>query len=53
MPRILVREGSDAQTLGSLFKSVVQAVILFGSEMWVVTPQMYGVRAEMTTAADI
>ena len=37
---ILRREGEKPRVLGMLFKAVVQAVLLFGSEMWVVTPSM-------------
>ena len=35
---ILGKEGADAQIPGTLFKAVVKAVLLFGSEMWVLTP---------------
>ena len=35
--RILSREGEEPQASGPLFKAVVQAVILFGAETWVVT----------------
>ena len=37
MLRILVWEGVDARTSSTLYKAVVQAVILFGSKMWVMT----------------
>ena len=40
MSRILGQEGANAQTSGTFFKAVVQAVLLFGSEMWVVTPHV-------------
>ena len=40
MVKILGREGSDRRTAGRFYVAVVQAVILFGSEKWVVTPQM-------------
>ena len=30
--------GKNPRVLGMFFKAVVQAVILFGSEMWVMTP---------------
>ena len=40
MVRILIREGADPKVLGLLFKAVVQAVLLFGLEMWVLTPRM-------------
>ena len=34
---ILGREGSDTRVLGNFFKAVVQSVLLFGLETWVVT----------------
>ena len=34
MYQILVWEGADAHTLVNFFKSVVQAIILFSSEIW-------------------
>ena len=34
------REGATPQISGSFFKSVVQQVLLFGAETWVVTPKM-------------
>ena len=40
MVRILGQEGSDPRVSGMFFKSVVQAVFLFGSETWVLTPCM-------------
>ena len=40
MVRILIREGADPKVLGLLFKAVVQAVLLFGLETWVLTPRM-------------
>ena len=36
--RILRREGEKPQVYGFFFKDVVQAVLLFGLETWVVTP---------------
>ena len=36
--RILGLEGADVQTLGWFYLAVVQATLLWGSEMWVVTP---------------
>ena len=39
---ILGREGAKSRVSGMLFKAVVQAVLLFGSEMWVKTPRMGG-----------
>ena len=38
MSRILSREGVGLQVSGFLFKAVVQSVLLFGVETWVVTP---------------
>ena len=35
MSRILGKEGENARTLGTIFKDVVQVVLLFGSETWV------------------
>ena len=38
MTRILIREGAALRVSG-FFKAVVQAVMLFKSETWVVTPR--------------
>ena len=35
MSRILVKEGEDARMPRTLSKAVLQAVLLFGSETWV------------------
>ena len=40
MLRILSREGAAPRLSGFLFKAVIQAVLLFGAEPWVVTPHM-------------
>ena len=40
LSRILSREGADKRVSGNLFKAVVQAVILFGAETWVLTPRI-------------
>ena len=40
LSRILGREGEKTQVSRIFFKSVVQAVLLFGSETWVMTPRM-------------
>ena len=40
MSRILSREGADPQVSGLFFKAVIQAVLIFGTETWVVTPRM-------------
>ena len=42
LQRILGREGATSRILGSFFKAVVQQVLLFGAETWVVTPKMGG-----------
>ena len=36
----MVREGADMRMTGRFYVAVVQAVLLFGSEMWVLTPQL-------------
>ena len=38
--KILRREGVDKRTEGRFYLAVVQAVLLFGSETWVLTPQL-------------
>ena len=38
MTRILSREGVDPQVSVFFFKAVVQVVLLFGVETWVVAP---------------
>ena len=38
--RILSREGADKRVSRNCFKAVVQQVLLFGAETWVVTPRM-------------
>ena len=40
MTQILSREGADARTLGQIYLAVVQSVLLYGSETWVLTPLM-------------
>ena len=40
MTRILSREGVEPQVSGFFFKTVVQRMLLFGLETWVVTPRM-------------
>ena len=37
---ILSREGATKRVLGNFFKVVVQQVLLFGAETWVVSPMM-------------
>ena len=38
--RILSREGADPKVLGSFYKAVAQAMLLFGAETCVLTPRM-------------
>ena len=40
LQRILSREGANKRVSGDFFKAVVQQVLLFGAETWVVTPRM-------------
>ena len=40
MTRIYSREGSEPRVSGFFFKAVVQSVLLFGVETWLVTPHM-------------
>ena len=40
LQRILSREGAEKRVSGNFFKPVVQQVLLFGEETWVVTPRM-------------
>ena len=40
LTRILGREGANLRVSGMFFKAVVQAVLLFGSDTWVMTPCM-------------
>ena len=40
MTRILVLEGAYPRILGLFFKEFIQAVLLFGSETWVLIPHM-------------
>ena len=40
LSRILIREGADKRVLGNFFKAVVQAVLLFGAETWVLAPRI-------------
>ena len=40
MESILGREGDIPRVSGMFLKAVVQAVLLFGSETWVITPCM-------------
>ena len=40
LTRILIREGAAPRVSGFLFKVVVQSVLLFSAETWVVNPRM-------------
>ena len=40
MSRVLSWEGADKRVSGNFFKSVVQAVLLFKAETWVLTPRI-------------
>ena len=40
--RILSRKGVEQRVSRFFFKAVVQAVLIFGAETWVVTPRMGG-----------
>ena len=40
LSQILSREGADKRVSVNLFKSVVQAVLLFGAETWVLNPRI-------------
>ena len=40
MHQILSREGANKRVSGGFFKAVVQKVLLFREETWVVTPRM-------------
>ena len=40
LSRILSSEGADKRVLGNFFKAVVQAVLMFGAETWVLTPRI-------------
>ena len=40
LPQILGREGADKRVSGNFFKAVVQEVVLFGAETWLLTPRI-------------
>ena len=40
LTRVLSREGADARTSGQIYLSVVQSIVLYGSETWVLIPRM-------------
>ena len=41
MTRILIRNGAELKILGLFFKAVLQTVLLFRAETWVLNPHMY------------
>ena len=38
--RVLARDGADTRTMARFYKAVVQSVLLFGSETWVLSKEM-------------
>ena len=40
LTRILIREGARPRVSGMFFKMLLQAMLLFGSETWLLTPHM-------------
>ena len=40
MSRVLIKEGGDARTLGGIYVTVAQAIMIYGSETWVMTPHI-------------
>ena len=40
LTEILSREGAEKRVLGNFFRAVVQQVLLFGVETWVLTPRI-------------
>ena len=40
MSRVLGWEGEDSRTLGVFYREVVQVVLIFGSETWVMSPRI-------------
>ena len=40
LTRIFIKEGTAPQVFGFFFKAVVQSVLIFGAEIWVVTPHI-------------
>ena len=40
LSQILSQEGADPKALGNFYRAVVQAVLMFGAETWVLTPGM-------------
>ena len=40
MSQVLIREGADPKVSGHFFKALVQVVLLFGADTWILTPRM-------------
>ena len=40
LTRVLSREGADARTLVKIYLTVVQSFLIYGLEIWVLTPCM-------------
>ena len=40
LSRILGRDGADTRTSGRFYLAIVQAVLRFGAETWVLTPRI-------------
>ena len=40
LSRILSQEGADKRVSGNFYKAVVQAVLMFRAETWVLTPRI-------------
>ena len=40
LTQVLIREGAYTQSLGKIYLAVVQVVLLYWSETWVLTPRM-------------
>ena len=38
--KLLRREGASSRVMGHFYKAIVQAVLLYGSESWVLTPRL-------------
>ena len=41
LSRILSREGADPKVLVHFYKAVLQEVLMFGAETWVLTPRIF------------
>ena len=49
MSQVLSGEGADAWTLGRIYVVVVQYIILYGLEMWLIKRALGGFWADLTT----